>query len=135
MNTLKTIYDKIGKTELAKHEIELGLADDIKKQTNVLNTLIKNHGFIAQKKVVEDYNAKINDLYKIAYNKLEENYTIIFRQVNLLSPIMENFIIKTKELGLQEILNTPEFKKANELLGEVDDELAMKNKLQASIKK
>jgi len=30
MNTLKTIYDKIGKTDLAKHEINLSLVDDIK---------------------------------------------------------------------------------------------------------
>lgn len=30
MNTLKAIYDKLGKTELAKHEVELGLAQDIK---------------------------------------------------------------------------------------------------------
>ena len=31
MNTLKTIYEKLGdKTELGKHEVELGLAQDIK---------------------------------------------------------------------------------------------------------
>jgi len=35
MNTLKTIYDKIGKTELAKHEIELGLIDDLKKNNTL----------------------------------------------------------------------------------------------------
>ena len=29
MNTLKTIYDKIGKTELAKHEVELGLNQEL----------------------------------------------------------------------------------------------------------
>lgn len=34
MNTLKTIYDKLGdKTELAKHEIELSLIDDFNKLT------------------------------------------------------------------------------------------------------
>ena len=31
MNTLKTIYDKIGKTELAKHEVDLSLVDDLNK--------------------------------------------------------------------------------------------------------
>ena len=50
------------KVELAKHEVDLGLADDIKKQANVLNTLIKNHGFAIQKKVVEDYNKQLKDL-------------------------------------------------------------------------
>jgi RPA family protein len=37
MNTLKTIYDKIGaKTELAKHEVNLGLVQDITKDLNVV---------------------------------------------------------------------------------------------------
>ena len=123
------------KVELAKHEVHLGLADDIKKQANVLNTLIKNHGFAIQKKVVEDYNVKVNDIYKVAYNKLEENYNLISKQANLLKPMMERFIISSKELGVQEILNTPEFKRANELLSESDDELQIKNKLQTAIKK
>ena len=137
MNTRKTIYDKLftEKVELAKHEVNLGLADDIKKQANVLNTLIKNHGFVIQKKVVEDYNVKVNDIYKVAYNKLEENYNLISKQANLLKPIMERFIISAKELGVQEILNAPEFKRANELLSESDDELQIKNKFQTAIKK
>ena len=136
MNTLQTIYNKLqDKTELAKHEVNLGLADDIKKQANVLNTLIKNHGFVIQKKVVNDYNVKVNDLYKVAYNKLEENYNLISKQANLLIPMMERFIISSKELGVQEILNTPEFKRANELLSESDDELQIKIKFQTAIKK
>jgi len=32
MNTLKTIYDKIGKTELAKHEVELALIQELEKE-------------------------------------------------------------------------------------------------------
>ena len=33
MNTLKTIYDKLGdKTELAKHEVELALIQDLEKE-------------------------------------------------------------------------------------------------------
>ena len=137
MNTRKTIYDKLftEKVDLAKHEVNLGLADDIKKQANVLNTLIKNHGFVIQKKVVNDYNVKVNDLYKVAYNKLEENYNLISKQANLLMPMMERFIISSKELGVQEILNTPEFKRANELLSESDDELQIKIKFQTAIKK
>ena len=34
MNTLKTIYDKIGKTELAKHEVELSIVTDFEKAYN-----------------------------------------------------------------------------------------------------
>lgn len=136
-NILKKIEkaNEVQKVELEKHEVHLGLADDIKKQANILNTLIKNHGFAIQKKVVEDYNVKVNDIYKVAYNKLEENYNLISKQANLLKPMMERFIISSKELGVQEILNTPEFKRANELLSESDDELQIKNKLQTAIKK
>jgi hypothetical protein len=44
MNTRKTIYDKLFKeeTQLAKHEVELALVDDIKKQNDIfLNELKK----------------------------------------------------------------------------------------------
>ncbi len=42
MNTLKTIYDKLGKTELAKHEVELGLVQE-------LETASKNNNDLANK--------------------------------------------------------------------------------------
>ena len=38
MNTLKTIYDKIGKTDLAKHEVNLSLVDDLIKKFEVVKT-------------------------------------------------------------------------------------------------
>jgi hypothetical protein len=41
MNTLKTIYDKIGKTELAKHEVNLSLVDDLIKKFEVVKTTSK----------------------------------------------------------------------------------------------
>ncbi len=41
MNTKKTVYNKLFKeeTQLAKHEVELALVDDIKKYTTELNKL------------------------------------------------------------------------------------------------
>ena len=42
MNTLKTIYDKLGdKTELAKHEIQLGVVEDISKALAEANAILK----------------------------------------------------------------------------------------------
>ena len=39
MNTLKTIYEKLGdKTELAKHEVNLSLVDDLIKKFEVVKT-------------------------------------------------------------------------------------------------
>jgi len=40
MNTLKTIYDKLGdKTELAKHNVDLSLSTDMKKRYDVTLSL------------------------------------------------------------------------------------------------
>jgi ABC-type transporter Mla subunit MlaD len=42
MNTLKTIYDKLGdKTELAKHEVQLGVVEDISKALAEANAILK----------------------------------------------------------------------------------------------
>lgn len=41
MNTLKTIYDKLGKTELAKHEVQLGVVEDINKALAEANAILK----------------------------------------------------------------------------------------------
>jgi len=44
MNTLQTIYNKLSdKTELAKHEVELGLLDALKKDSDKVTTQI---GFV-----------------------------------------------------------------------------------------
>jgi hypothetical protein len=42
MNTRKTIYDKLftEKVELAKHEVELGLVDDVKKVLKQFNKIL-----------------------------------------------------------------------------------------------
>ena len=44
MNTLQNVYDKLAyKTELAKHEVELGLLDGLKKDADKVTTQI---GFV-----------------------------------------------------------------------------------------
>ena len=43
MNTLQNVYDKLAdKTELAKHEVDLGLVDDLKITLNSLEEQIKS---------------------------------------------------------------------------------------------
>jgi len=63
MNTLKTIYNKLAdKTELAKHEIELGLVDDLNKalveSQEVLVGLKKDNQRIDQMKDLVDKKLK-----------------------------------------------------------------------------
>jgi undecaprenyl pyrophosphate synthase len=45
MNTLKTVFEKLFKeeTQLAKHEVELGLVDDAKKLQGDLNNTISTY--------------------------------------------------------------------------------------------
>lgn len=45
MNTLKTIYDKLGdKTELAKHEVELAITDKLKVELKKYVSLVSESG-------------------------------------------------------------------------------------------
>ncbi len=64
MNTLKTIYDKIGKTELAKHEVKLSLVDDITKLLDSTN---------AKRKQISAQGLKISEellALTVDYNKI-----------------------------------------------------------------
>jgi len=74
MNTLKTIYDKLGdKTELAKHEVNLNLLDDIKKLENNLldsiNSVMKQRAIIESTKIqmgeeISKANFSVDNLQK-----------------------------------------------------------------------
>lgn len=41
MNTLQNVYDKLAKTELAKHEVQLGVVEDIGKALSEANAILK----------------------------------------------------------------------------------------------
>jgi hypothetical protein len=41
MNTLQNVYDKLAKTELAKHEVQLGVVEDIGKALAEANAILK----------------------------------------------------------------------------------------------
>ena len=41
MNTLQNVYDKLAKTELAKHEVNLGVVEDINKALAEANAILK----------------------------------------------------------------------------------------------
>lgn len=88
MNTLKTIYDKLGdKTELAKHEIELGLADDVKKAFN--------ESINARKKAFEEYQ-KLKTILASALKMQIELQSINQKAI----PIFAKFEQGAKDLGI-----------------------------------
>jgi len=80
MNTRKTIYDKLftEKVELAKHEVELGAAQDLEKElvniVNLQNPIAQNIDRLtnldaslkAEKKLANENLAKLNSSYTSA---------------------------------------------------------------------
>jgi hypothetical protein len=99
MNTLKTIYDKIGdKTELAKHEVELGKLDDLTTINKKLLALRDgSNKFFALKKQVVDYAKEQFPKVKLNLDEAEKLVSIIKAQA--------------KELGL-DVTNNPVIKQA-----------------------
>jgi hypothetical protein len=94
MNTLKTIYDKIGKTELAKHEVELGSIEDIKaystgyaKYTSELEGLKKRGD-----RLKTELNDTISAIYK--WGVLGESMS------NDMVALLSNFEKQAKDLGI-----------------------------------
>jgi hypothetical protein len=111
MNTLKTTMSKIAKieqpkVELAKHEVELALIDDIKK----LNDLTEAEA----KKFVDTYK-KIFSQLDITINAGEKYYQNASKYEALLAEVDK----KSKELGLN-ALDNPNYKKAKDILTRYD---------------
>ena len=89
MNTLQNVYDKLAKTELAKHEVNLGLADDVKKAyADAIN---------ARKKSFDDYE-KLRPIVALAL----KNQLDLQRINENAIPIFTKFELAAKELGISE---------------------------------
>ena len=64
MNTLQNVYDRLSdKTELAKHEVNLSLLDDIKK-SEASDDIQKNYEIDIQE-LTDSYNAKADEIFRI----------------------------------------------------------------------
>lgn len=88
MNTLQNVYDKLAdKTELAKHEVELGLIDDFQKESNQIIELAKTD----KKKVLDALNT--------AKFQLEVLNEVPKRSIQLLNKY-KDLEVKSKELGI-----------------------------------
>jgi len=97
MNTLKTIYDKLGdKTELAKHEVELGILQDIEKELITANAgAIKAITLANQAKKPAQDSLQLNKQLLIKF----QNFTKQVKDLGILSSQkeVENGIVKVKE--------------------------------------
>ena len=88
MNTLKTIYEKLGdKTELAKHEVDLSLADDLIKFYKD-NATDSNKASLLVDKLLQDTRIALN-----MYKEVEAGTNVLLSNIS-------KYQIKAKELGL-----------------------------------
>ena len=112
MNTRKTIYDKLftEKVELAKHEVELGLVDDLKNSINKVST------FQADVKSMNANAKQTNKLFTSAtqqkevilknYNDNRNKQEAILKELNTLFKTINT---QAKELGI-DINSLPVYK-------------------------
>ena len=108
MNTLKTIYEKLGdKTELAKHEVELGLVDNL----TALNKKAK--GFRETINFLFDTRTKL-----VEYSK--KNRVDLNNYLTELGDLRDKILISAKDLGL-EPTNIAEYKNSLAHTAEIKD--------------
>ena len=114
--------------------IDLGLSQDIKKQTKKLEDAIKKGGFEVNKTLYKELTVKIKKLTSDTIKEINENDRKIFKEVMTLDPLMEKFIKAAKDLGVEEIMRQPVFAKANDMIKEADEAKRLNNKLEQRIK-
>jgi hypothetical protein len=87
MNTLKTVFGKLFKeeTQLASHEVELALAEDLRKAENDFKTAILQFGDIKEK-------------YTMAKNNLEKQGDNAYN-------VADKYMKAAQELGLKPMDN------------------------------
>jgi len=102
MNTLQNVYNKLSdKTELAKHEVELSLLDDIKKSEN--NLLDGINSVVKERAIIESTKIKMGqeiDKVKFLVDNLEKN--------------LNKFNAQAKDLGITQKPN--EIEKAEAMI-------------------
>ena len=88
MNTLKTIYDKIGKTDLAKHEVQLGSIQDLQKRVEE---------FIVENNKVNQLTKSLDSI-KLQFKQLDKKIASDFK---LLRDDSEKLFKQASDLGIE----------------------------------
>lgn len=139
----KQYFEKLNTEKLAElknvelrqlKKVHLSLADDIKSATKKLEDAINKNGFSAQKKVTADALKKAKDIVEKADLTIFDMRREASKFTNVLVPLMEDFIKAGKDLGIDDIMNNPVFKKANDLLATSDEENELTDKLSDRLK-
>ena len=95
MNTLQTIYNKLqDKTELAKHEVELSLVDDLNK---VISDYKKSN---VNYEVTFKEHAELDKRFMSLKSKAQEFYVFDKKTYTEAQKIIEKIKVQAKELGI-----------------------------------
>lgn len=119
---------------LSVQKVELGLMDDIKKQAEKLETTMNKIGSDKNMQIFKDLSKKVKDLANNTRDEINDNYLKMGKEINLLEPLMDKFIVASKELGI-EGQKQPVFKNANDLIEKASDEMTISGKLTKKIEK
>jgi hypothetical protein len=89
MNTRKTVYNKLftEKVELAKHEVELALIDDIKK---LMNSALSRKGEFQ----------KFSQTIQQQLDNLRVSSNMWNRDLSEAQTLISNLVVKAKEIGV-----------------------------------
>lgn len=120
MNTLQNVYDKLAdKTELAKHEVNLGTIEEITlafKQINGVNDSFNKLDAIVQKNIVP---------LNTAYKQMVSNKDYEKRTISNLDKLQATLIKLSKDLGI-DYKQIPSYKQLMEcysLANQVNDSI------------
>jgi len=113
MNTLKTIYDKLGdKTELAKHEINLSSLTELADINGKAETFLKEY-----RKLFAELQ-KANQAIIRAKKEIPIGNNLYLQ----IGRVRKAYVTQAKELGINEAeLKTGEYKKSAQISAELDD--------------
>ena len=95
MNTLQNVYDRLSdKTELAKHEVELALVDDLNK---VISDYTKSN---ANYQIVFNENKQLDDKFMALKLKAREFYAFDKKTYSEAQKVISNITKQAKDLGI-----------------------------------
>jgi len=134
MGTLKTVSNKLFKTELANHKIELGLIDDFKKELDFLKQGQKTinastQEFVNQLNNFSVLQGKLAD----SFNKSDDYKDQLKADIDTIVALVDKISIQAKELGLD-----PKAVIGNEvvkIVADVEDTINIIEKNSSDVKK
>lgn len=122
MSTLKNVGNKIFKTELESHKVDLATIDDLKKAIS--------EGQKQEANLYSDFKGALNGIISKA-REIEIKYNVLLSNIN--EPLFQSEK-QAKELGL-DFRSTDFYKQANSVIKALEDRKDVIDQIQSNIQK